>query len=213
MHTHIFSIFFYFFLYCFLFFLFFIFYFFGASDPARPQHAWTSFMRACHCAKVINHLRTVLNALKFWNKNEEEEKAYLAVGCFAGVLACWAKINGGVRWYETGNPPSTSAFLPSISSFLVCEILPVLCFSNSLYSLSVCFCLRCFRPVLVRGSLFLVWGSKKHLKVRLVSLCLFSFQFFFRLSLSNPPLFFRCSFVYIESGGSVTGGMLRVNNH
>jgi len=69
-----------------------------ASDPAGPQHAWTSFMRAWHCAKVINYLRTVLNALKFRNKNEEEEKAYLAAGCFAGVLACWAKISGGVRW-------------------------------------------------------------------------------------------------------------------
>jgi hypothetical protein len=35
---------------------------------------------------------------------------------------------------------------------------------------------------------------------------------FFSL-LSNQPLFFRCSFVYIESGGLVTGGMLRVDHH
>jgi hypothetical protein len=74
--------------------IFFIIYLFGAG----PQHAWTSFMRAWHCAKVISYLRTVLNALKFRNKNEEEEKAYLAAGYFAGVLACWAKISGGVRW-------------------------------------------------------------------------------------------------------------------
>ena len=31
--------------------------------------------------------------------------------------------------------------------------------------------------------------------------------------LSNQPLFFRCSSVYIEPGGLVTGGMLRVDHH
>jgi len=36
-----------------------------ASDPAEPQHARTSFMRAWRCAKVINYLCTVLNALNF----------------------------------------------------------------------------------------------------------------------------------------------------
>ena len=49
-------------------------------------------------AKVINYLRTVLNALKFLKQNEETEKAYLAAGCFAGVLVSWAKIGDGVRW-------------------------------------------------------------------------------------------------------------------
>jgi hypothetical protein len=33
------------------------------------------------------------------------------------------------------------------------------------------------------------------------------------LSPSHQPVFFRCSFVYIGSGGSETGGMLRVDNH
>jgi len=46
----------------------------------------------------------------------------------------------------------------------------------------------------------------------LFSLSLFS-GFFFSLPLSHPPPFFWCSFVYIGSGGSVTGGMLRVDNH
>jgi len=31
-------------------------------------------MRAWHCAKVINYLRTVLNALKFLKKKKDEEK-------------------------------------------------------------------------------------------------------------------------------------------
>ena len=118
MHAYFFI--FLFFFYFYLYFYFFIIYVFGAGSssthmgwarpsqpspvtgpsqwPAGPQHAWFSFMRAWHCAKVINYLRTVLNALKFRNKNEEEEKAYLATGCFAGVLACWAKISGGVHW-------------------------------------------------------------------------------------------------------------------
>jgi hypothetical protein len=49
-----------------------------------------------------------------------------------------------------------------------------------------------------------------NLKVPVLCLCFFSFV---SLSLSNQPLFFQCSFVYIGSGESVTGGMLRVDNH
>jgi len=56
-----------------------------ASDPAGPQHAWTSFMRVWRYAKVINYLRTVLNALKLKKENEETEEAYLAADCLAGV--------------------------------------------------------------------------------------------------------------------------------
>ena len=69
-----------------------------ASDPAGPQHTWTSFMRAWRCAKVINYLRTVLNALNFRKrKTKKTEEAYLVADCFAGVLACRATISGGVR--------------------------------------------------------------------------------------------------------------------
>jgi hypothetical protein len=38
----------------------------------------------------------VLNALNLRNENEKAEKAYLAAGCFAEVLACRAKISGGI---------------------------------------------------------------------------------------------------------------------
>jgi len=71
-----------------------------ASDPAGPQHAWTSFMRARRCAKVINYLGTVPNARNKTTrekKNKETEEAYLVAVCFAGVLACRVAISGGVR--------------------------------------------------------------------------------------------------------------------
>jgi hypothetical protein len=51
----------------------------GPSQPGPSQwpgwakHAWTWFTRAWHYAKVINYLRTVLNALKFqkeWSGRE-----------------------------------------------------------------------------------------------------------------------------------------------
>jgi hypothetical protein len=42
-------------------------------------------MRVWRYAKVINYLRTVLNALKLKKENEETEEAYLAADCLAGV--------------------------------------------------------------------------------------------------------------------------------
>jgi len=42
-------------------------------------------MRAWCCAKVINYLRTVPNALKLKEENEETEEAYLVANCLAGV--------------------------------------------------------------------------------------------------------------------------------
>jgi len=56
-------------------------------------------MRAWRCAKVINYLGTVPNALNFQKekKTMKTEEAYLVAGYFAGVLACRATINGGVR--------------------------------------------------------------------------------------------------------------------
>jgi len=54
-------------------------------------------MRAWRCAKVINYLGTVPNALNFQKKTMKTEEACLVAVCFAGVLACRATISGGVR--------------------------------------------------------------------------------------------------------------------
>ena len=47
--------------------------------------------------KVINYLRTVLNASKLKKENEETKEAYRAADCLAGVLVSRVKIGDGVR--------------------------------------------------------------------------------------------------------------------
>jgi len=66
------------------------------------------------------------------------------------VLAFWAKISEGARCKETGIPPSTFAFLPSVSSSLVFFVLSSLCLSpaSPFSSSHVCFCsFLCFVPL------------------------------------------------------------------
>jgi hypothetical protein len=69
-------------------------------------------------------------------------------------------------------------------------------FRTRLYSLSVHFSFRCFRPVLVREKVHFWYGVKKNLRVPLVSLHQSLFRFLsslslsLSLSLSKQPLFF-----------------------
>ena len=97
-----------------------------ASDPARPQHAWTSLMRAWRYAKVINYLGTVPNALNFQKKKKtmKAEEAYLVAGCFAGVLACRAvaSVNNKLEFLLRPLPSCPLFPLPSSEKLSPCSV-------------------------------------------------------------------------------------------
>jgi len=122
-----------------------------ASEPAGSKHAWTWFMRAWHCAKVINYLRTVLNALKFSKKKWREKES---LPC-CRLLRWSVSVLGEDQWWRPliGNLNSSFyLYFPALCFFFSrLWIFLMLCFSDPLYSLSVCFL------VLVRESSFLVW--------------------------------------------------------
>jgi len=66
---------------------------------------------------------------------------------------------------------SLFCWVSSLCLALVWKIIQVLCFLNSLYSLPVCFCFRCFKAGIGKGRVYFWYGVlKKHLKIRLVSL-------------------------------------------
>jgi len=189
-----------------------------ASDPAGPQHAWTSFMRAQRCAKVINYLGTVPNALNKTTREKKTKKNRGSLPC-CGLLRRSSSVSGGDRWWRSSLINQNLSFNLCLSAlcFLCLRLknCPVLCFSSSPNSLSVRFCFRSFRPVLVRGGSFSVWGFKKTQKCGWC-LCVSGF---FLLSLLcffitlHQPLPLRCCSVYIGIDGLITGGRPMVGHH
>jgi len=106
---------------------------------------------------------------------------------------------------------SLLSLFPGLLLFVSHVIFPS-CFQNtSLLSLGL-FPLLFFLGQYWWGQAYFWYGSSGD-KPESWFACVSFLSGFFRLSLSNQPLFFLCSFVYIEFGGSVTGDMLRVNNH
>jgi len=126
----------------------------------------------------------VLNALKF----QKEWRGRESLPC-RRLLRWSVSVLGEDQWRRpllgTGIPPSTSAFLPSVSSSLVCVFFFLLCFSTASTS-GVCFLPCCFGPLWWGEASFCygISGKKKKLRVPLVSLCLFSSRCFFSLRLS-----------------------------
>jgi hypothetical protein len=76
-----------------------------ASDPAGPQHAWTSFMRAQRCAKCTEQ-----------NKKEKTKKNRGSLPC-CGLLRRSSSVSGSDRWWRSSLINQNLSFKLCLSAF------------------------------------------------------------------------------------------------